>query len=102
MGAENQNRGSDNHWFSWQSEELFVKNDWFDTLFGKLRLDERELFYLFDFLLKYKMIDVSDDNMKILVPFTLYRKDESVCIEIPYQDNGKERYIQYLMRILNK
>ncbi|MFQ5969926.1 MAG: hypothetical protein ACE5J2_05485 [Nitrososphaerales archaeon] len=94
---------SDKEWFLYKPEVLSAKTKWIDTLYGKLKLDEKEILYLNEFLQRYNMIDSSDDTiLKILVPFALSRKDEFLCIQIPYQENREKHYVQHQVKILEK
>ncbi|MFQ5969927.1 MAG: hypothetical protein ACE5J2_05490 [Nitrososphaerales archaeon] len=90
-------------WFSYEFEDLVLKKKWIDTLYGKLKLDKRELLYLNELLQTSNMVDGSDNSfLKILVPFALSRKDEFICIQIPFQDSERKGAVQLLIRILDQ
>ncbi|MFQ5940852.1 MAG: hypothetical protein ACE5KA_04045 [Nitrososphaerales archaeon] len=99
---ENQTR-EQKVWVSWEAEAIVLKKQWEKILANKLKLNEKQFFYSIDFLEKYGMIDATDSTiLKIQVPFAICRKDDFVCIEIPYKNDGQTETVQHIIRILDR
>jgi len=92
---------NDAGWFVWESDELLTTKQWTDLLLKRLKMDERQMYRLNEFLEHFGLIDGPDDSVvKIRLPFAFSKDKELVYILIPHQDGDKTEYVRYAIRIM--